>query len=136
MQTEYVRYFVDAAKSGSITLAAERHFMSPQGVSRAIAALEKELGSPLFVRTNNAISLTRAGIDFLSYAEKLVEVEDAAAASLTRIKAKASDASQQIFYAYCSAAAFDTRLFYPIVDGVRGLFCKILLLQQTNDEVV
>ena len=61
MQTDYVRYFIDVATLGSMSAAAKKNFMSPQGISRSIAALESELGCELFLRDSNKVTLTTFG---------------------------------------------------------------------------
>ena len=47
---EMVRIFCTAAEAGSFREAATRLGISPQGVTRAIQALETELGESLFHR--------------------------------------------------------------------------------------
>lgn len=136
MQTDYVRYFVDAAKLGSIKLAAKHHFMSVQGVSRAIAALESEIGAPLFIRGNNQITLTRVGTEFLVAAEHIIEAEDSAKKVIRQACGQDEDRANQILYAYCSSIAFDTPLFYPVADASRGLFGKVRFSQCSNEGVV
>ena len=53
MQTTYLKHFVDVAEKGSIGAAAAADFISPQGMSRAMNELEKELGCQLLVRFSN-----------------------------------------------------------------------------------
>lgn len=57
-----MEYFVSVAECGSFSKAAEKHFISQQGISRQILALEQELGMTLIDRRNRRkISLTREG---------------------------------------------------------------------------
>ncbi|HEY3985021.1 LysR family transcriptional regulator [Cedecea sp.] len=56
--------FTAVVESGTFAAAAEVINMSPPGVSRAIARLEKRLGIRLFDRTTRAVSLTVEGKDF------------------------------------------------------------------------
>lgn len=56
-----IECFVETAKTGNISKAAARLFMSQQGVSKHIRALEKELGFPLFERHNMGVRLTESG---------------------------------------------------------------------------
>ena len=136
VQTDYLRYFVDVARLGSITLAAERHFMSPQGVSRAVAALEKSVGGKLFVRSHNSVSLTRTGMEFLSYASRMIEVEDEAAEHLATLDDDYEIMQKKRFVGYCCPVAFDTPLFYPLADSANSLFPRVHFFQQNTDEVV
>ena len=47
-----IEYFIEIVKSGSFTKAAEKLFVTHQALSLQIQALEKELGMPLFDRSN------------------------------------------------------------------------------------
>jgi DNA-binding transcriptional LysR family regulator len=56
-----LRYFFEAARAGSIRQAAEHIHVAPSAISRQIAKLEHELGSPLLERYSNGVRLTPAG---------------------------------------------------------------------------
>lgn len=56
-----LRYFFEAAKTGSIRQAAEHIHVAPSAISRQIAKLEHELGAPLFERRSSGVKLTLAG---------------------------------------------------------------------------
>ena len=56
--------FVAVVDEGTFRSAAARLGVSPAAVSKAVKALEKELGSPLFVRGSRAVTLTREGALF------------------------------------------------------------------------
>lgn len=136
MRTDYLRYFLDVAHLGSITLAAERHFMSPQGISRAITVLEGELGSRLFKRSHNSVTLTQAGAEFLPYARQMVSLEQQAQAHLAARAAEDASDAHRLLVAYCSHVAFDTPLFYPLADGARNWFGRARFLQLDSRQVV
>ena len=55
------RVFVTVAENGSITRAARALQLSVPTVSKRIAALEQQIGTPLFNRTSRRIALTAAG---------------------------------------------------------------------------
>jgi len=56
-----LRGFDAAARLLSFTLAAEELALTQSSVSRQVAALERQLGKPLFVRRTRALELTPAG---------------------------------------------------------------------------
>ncbi len=58
------RLFIDVVDLGSLSKAAERHFVSPQSVSQQVRRLEEELGFELLVRTAQGVSPTEAGCLF------------------------------------------------------------------------
>jgi len=63
-----VRTFVAAADSGQFQHAAADLSVTQQAVSKRIAALEKELGVRLFIRTARGAQLTIDGQAFLPHA--------------------------------------------------------------------
>ena len=74
-----LRYFLSAVEHGSLSAAAEAHYIAQASVSEQIRRLEHLLGVGLFVRTNRRLILTDAGRTFLPYAERTVRAaEDAA----------------------------------------------------------
>lgn len=69
-----IEYFIATAETGSITLASERVNISQPSISTAIAHLEEELGTQLFVRRHaQGLSLTSAGRLLLAEAKRLIE---------------------------------------------------------------
>jgi len=73
-----LRLFARVARKGSFS-AAGRELKIPQSTaSRTIATLEREIGVALFIRTTRAVTLTDAGLDFLSRIESvLAELDEA-----------------------------------------------------------
>lgn len=67
---EYYRVFYQAAKLGSITMAAEYLCISQPAVSQAVKQLEGALGCRLFVRTSKGVHLTQEGELLYSYVER------------------------------------------------------------------
>ena len=61
MELLQLRYFCVVAKHQNMTKAAAELMISQPALSKTIASLEKELGTPLFVRRNRSIFLNRAG---------------------------------------------------------------------------
>ncbi|SFI33099.1 LysR substrate-binding domain-containing protein [Jannaschia pohangensis] len=58
--------FEAAARTGGFTRAADELGVTQAAVSRRIAALEKDIGLPLFERRNRAVHLTDAGRDLFA----------------------------------------------------------------------
>jgi len=71
-----LRGFCYAARSKSISKAAENMFLSQPSVSLQIKALERELGVRLFERRGPRISLTHDGQRLLELAWPLVVVRE------------------------------------------------------------
>lgn len=86
MDLQQLRYVVAVAATASFTRAAATCFVTQSALSHRIAALEREIGQRLFVRTSRSVALTEAGEAFLTHARAAVSsadqaVEEAAAAS-------------------------------------------------------
>ena len=72
MEPEQLRIFLAVAEHGSFTAAAKALFVSHSTTSRAVAALEQELGLPLFLRQGRSVALTQAGETLKPEAERLL----------------------------------------------------------------
>ena len=61
MEIEQLRIFTALCEAGGFSAAARRLYKSHSSVSRAVAALERELGVALCERSRNSFALTAAG---------------------------------------------------------------------------
>lgn len=78
---DHIRIFQAVADRSSFAEAARHMRISPVAASRAVAALEEELGVRLLRRTTRSVSLTEEGGDYLARSRHaLAELEDAARA--------------------------------------------------------
>lgn len=73
MTLQQLKYVIEVANQGSINEAAKRLFISQPSLSNAIKDLEKEMQIAIFERSNKGISLSKEGVEFLSYARQVVE---------------------------------------------------------------
>ncbi|WP_460003126.1 LysR family transcriptional regulator [Microbacterium xylanilyticum] len=72
MNLEQLRGFVEIARLGNFTRAAEELHLAQPSLSRQISTLEREFGSELFHRARGHISLTAAGEVLLPYARRML----------------------------------------------------------------
>jgi LysR family transcriptional regulator, transcriptional activator of nhaA len=81
MNYKHLHYFLQVAKSGSVTRASEQLHLTPQTISGQIQLLEEDLGSALFAKSGRGLVLTEAGRLVLGYAEEIfglgAELEEA-----------------------------------------------------------
>ncbi|MDO3410190.1 LysR family transcriptional regulator [Saccharibacillus sp. CPCC 101409] len=61
MRLEQLYHIVAIARTGSISLAAERNFISQPALSSSVSKLETELGAPLFKRSSQGVQPTEVG---------------------------------------------------------------------------
>lgn len=72
MDLKALRAFVKVAELGNISQAAISLGLTQSSLSRIIAALEKDLGGPLFHRTGRGVALTEIGESAVGRARNLV----------------------------------------------------------------
>jgi DNA-binding transcriptional LysR family regulator len=65
-----VESFLEVARRGNVSRAAEAIYISQPTLTARLHALETELGEKVFIRTRQGMRLTEAGITFLPYAER------------------------------------------------------------------
>ncbi|MCZ9838646.1 LysR family transcriptional regulator [Brachyspira hyodysenteriae] len=76
MDIKSLKYFLTAAREGSITKAANSLNLTQPNLSRQINNLEKEIGKKLFIRSNYNIKLTSDGILLKKRAEEIIDMID------------------------------------------------------------
>lgn len=77
MQMAQIEGFVEAVRSGSISRAAERLYITQPALTARLQGLEREVGCVLLERGRRGVRLTDAGRTFLPYAESgLTAFED------------------------------------------------------------
>ncbi|BCA55574.1 Transcriptional activator protein, LysR family [Nitrospira sp. KM1] len=76
MELRHLRYFLEVARAGNFTRAADSLHLSQPSLSVQIRALEDELGMKVFDRLGRSVLLTQAGALFKEHAERaLREIE-------------------------------------------------------------
>ena len=76
MDTEALRWFQQVADGVTVTEVAELDMVSQPGVSRALARLEREVGTPLLQRSGRLLRTTRAGAVFKRHVDALLHALD------------------------------------------------------------
>ncbi|MAS13388.1 MAG: hypothetical protein CMH69_08800 [Nitratireductor sp.] len=76
MRLDYLEYFEAAARAGSISGAALQLGRNRSTISMAIAALEDELGTQLFIRRGNSLSLSPVGEHILDDCARIVALSN------------------------------------------------------------
>lgn len=76
MEIRVLRYFLEVAREGNMTHAAQRLHISQPTLSRQIKELEEELGKKLFTRSNYSMKLTEEGMILRKRAEDILDMAD------------------------------------------------------------
>ena len=72
-ELRHYRYFLEIARQGTFTAAAESLHMAQSALSEQILQLERECGCLLFHRTRSGVKLTPAGEYLMPHAESLLQ---------------------------------------------------------------
>ena len=78
LELDVMKTFIAIAETGNFTTAAEAVFRTPSAVSMQIKKLEETLHVPLFRRDARSVSLTHHGEMLLSYAKRLISLNNEA----------------------------------------------------------
>ena len=68
-----LRVFLDVARLGGLSAARETTRLSAATLGRRVTALERQIGEPLFSRSQTGYVLTKAGEELLKRAEEVEE---------------------------------------------------------------
>ena len=81
METDALRWFQLVADGYTVTEVSDVFGVSQPGVSRALARLEQEVGTPLLRRSGRVLRMTHAGTAFKRHVDSLVnDLDDGLAA--------------------------------------------------------
>jgi len=83
---QQLAYFLSAVQTGSLSAAAEEHFIAQPSLSEQIRRLERQLEVTLFIRTNRNLILTDAGKALVPRAERTLDAAQAAVDSVAPVR--------------------------------------------------
>jgi len=86
MELRHLVYFVTVAEERNFTRASQRLRVVQSGVSAAIRALERELGTRLFERSSQRVELTDAGAALLPAARAVIDAAQAARDAVDEVR--------------------------------------------------
>lgn len=126
-----LRTFLMAAEKRNFAQVARELDMTPAAVTRAIAALEADLGVQLFVRTTRQVSLTTDGAIFAAQIQPAVETLESARRDVMNAN-KADEGRLRI-----SAPTWLGKTFLPVIlSGFKELYPKICFEVVLSDGLV
>lgn len=83
---QQLQYFLSAVEHGSLSAAADAHFIAQPSLSEQIRRLENQLGTTLFVRTNRKLILTEAAQMLIPHAQRTLAAAEEAAQAVSPIR--------------------------------------------------
>lgn len=131
MELDAVRIFVDVMKNGSFAAVARQRNIDPSSISRAISALESDLGFRLFQRTTRKLSPTEAGGTYFSQVRELVSAfERAGEQALDLVK----QPTGKLRVTACTS--FGQRVLAPLLPKIRARYPELTIELLLFDEHV
>ena len=110
MTLQQLRYVTMVAKTGTITEAANKLYISQPSLTSAIHELENEMNIVIFRRTNKGVSITMEGEDFLGYARQVLEQ-----ASILEDKYKKNSGGKKQFCVSTQHYSFAVNAFVDLI---------------------
>ena len=129
----HLRMFLGAAEASSFADAARRLAVSPQAVTRAVQALEVELGEVLFHRNTRSVRLSDRGRRFADQAAALLEQLDGLFAA--NAGPGGSDATVEGTVRLSAPTMQGRRFVVPVVARLAAAHPGLLVDLRLSDEV-
>src|ERR1700722_18003203 len=85
MDTDALRWFQQVADGTTVTEVSELEGVTQSGVSRALARLETEVGTPLLQRSGRTLHMTHAGSVFKHHVDALLHQLDDGIAAVNQL---------------------------------------------------
>lgn len=76
MDIKHLQYIITVADEGNITKAAEKLFISQSSLSYYLTTVEKQLGTPLFLRQRHGVTITPAGEKYVEACREVVAIRN------------------------------------------------------------
>lgn len=128
---DQLRLFANVAEQASFAEAARRQGVSPTAASRAVAALEAELGATLLHRTTRSVTLTPEGAAYLERCRRALEELDEGARSL-----RGEDASPRGLLILTAPVVFGRLHILPLVTALLREHPALEVRMALTDRVV
>ena len=129
MRIAQLRYFVTIAQLENMSQAAELLHLSQSSLSKNLATLEEELGTPLFSRNGRRLTLNPAGARLLEYSTMVLRELDYVMEDLhllstgadARIRIGAAGMSEGLTRCLAAFRQIHPEAEYEITGGIEGL---------------
>jgi DNA-binding transcriptional LysR family regulator len=134
METANIRIFISVARRNSFAAVAREQNVDPSSISRAVAALEADLGVRLFQRTTRRMVLSEAGALFFARVSTLIEELDR-----TRDEVLAARVEPSGPLRLTASVAFAEACLTPRLPALRAAFPHLqfeLLLTDDNLDLI
>jgi DNA-binding transcriptional LysR family regulator len=119
--------FLEVARRGNVSRAAEAIFVSQPTLTARLHALESELGEKLFVRTRQGMRLTDAGRAFLPFAERATQAVREGREAIAELNSASAG-----HLVIASAPAVSTYLLPPLLERFAAAHPRVEVAVRTG----
>lgn len=131
MRIQQLFYIIKIAETGSMNEAAKQLFITQPSLSNAVRDLEREMGIKIFLRNSKGITLTKDGIEFLSYARQIVEQTE-----LLEDRYKNPNTKRQLFSVSSQHYAFVVNAFVSLLKETEMEDYELFLRETRTWEII
>jgi DNA-binding transcriptional LysR family regulator len=131
MRFQQLHYIIKIVETGSMNEAAKQLFITQPSLSNAVRDLEREMGIDIFIRNPKGITLTKDGVEFLSYARQVVEQT-----SLLEERYKGKNTSRELFSVSAQHYAFVVNAFVSLLKGTDMSQYELFLRETRTYEII
>lgn len=131
MRIQQLHYIIKIVETGSINEASKQLFITQPSLSNAVRELEREMGIEIFIRNPKGITLTKDGVEFLSYARQVVEQT-----SLLEERYKNKTISRELFSVSSQHYAFVVNAFVSLLQKTDMSQYELFLRETRTWEII
>ncbi|EIQ82074.1 UNVERIFIED_CONTAM: LysR family transcriptional regulator [Streptococcus canis] len=131
MRIQQLHYIIKIVECGSMNEAAKQLFITQPSLSNAVKDLESEMGITIFIRNPKGITLTKDGVEFLSYARQIIEQT-----SLLEDRYKNQNTSRELFSVSSQHYAFVVNAFVSLLKQTDMTQYELFLRETRTWEII
>lgn len=131
MRIQQLQYVIKIVETGSMNEAAKQLYITQPSLSNAVRNLETEMGIQIFIRNPKGITLTKDGMEFLSYARQILEQT-----TLLEERYKGDNTSRELFSVSSQHYAFVVNAFVALFNGTDMTQYELFLRETRTWEII
>lgn len=131
MRIQQLQYVIKIVETGSMNEAAKQLYITQPSLSNAVRNLETEMGIQIFIRNPKGITLTKDGMEFLSYARQILEQT-----ALLEERYKGDNTSREVFSVSSQHYAFVVNAFVALFNGTDMTQYELFLRETRTWEII
>lgn len=131
MRIQQLQYIIKIVECGSMNEAAKQLFITQPSLSNAVKELEQEMGITIFIRNPKGITLTKDGVEFLSYARQIIEQT-----ALLEDRYKNHNTSRELFSVSSQHYAFVVNAFVSLLKRADMTQYELFLRETRTWEII